>query len=163
MLGTGPKMYKEEEGPAMYADEPSGGPKAMKPDFIDIDKDGNTTESMKSASKSQGAKSISAPQNARPSKKGVPPHVKKQNSKGAKSMGPKGHTKGHETTQVYEKMNKDTYRKREAARLRRIHRRKEQPHPRVLLRESQKVLQVGRCTASTSHPASGTRRQTPSP
>ena len=89
MLGTGPKMYKEEEGPAMYADEPSGGPKAMKPDFIDIDKDGNTTESMKSASKSQGAKSISAPQNARPSKKGVPPHVKKQNSKGAKSMGPK--------------------------------------------------------------------------
>ena len=27
--------------------------------------------------------------NARPSRKGVPPHVQKQNSKGAKSMGPK--------------------------------------------------------------------------
>ena len=56
MLGTGPKMYKEE-GPAMYADKESAGPKAMKPDFIDIDKDGNTTESMKSAAKSKGPKS----------------------------------------------------------------------------------------------------------
>jgi len=56
MLGKGPKMYKEE-GPAMYADKESAGPKAMKPDFIDIDKDGNTTESMKSAAKSKGPKS----------------------------------------------------------------------------------------------------------
>ena len=88
MLGTGPKMYKEE-GPAMYADKESAGPKAMMPDFPDVDNDGNTTESIKSATQSQGAKSISAPQNARPSRKGVPPHVQKQNSKGAKSMGPK--------------------------------------------------------------------------
>ena len=91
MLGKGPsdgpKMYKEER-PAMYADEPIG-PKAMMPDFPDVDNDGNTTESIKSATQSQGAKSISAPQNARPSRKGVPPHVQKQNSKGAKSMGPK--------------------------------------------------------------------------
>ena len=83
MLGTGPKMYKEE-GPAMYADEPSG-PKAM--------------DEM---------------HNGKP---GVQQEDFKQFSKGAKSMGPKGHVKGHETTQVYEKMNKDTYRKREAARL----------------------------------------------
>ena len=83
MLGTGPKMYKEE-GPAMYADEPSG-PKAM--------------DEM---------------HNGKP---GVQQEDFKQFSKGAKSMGPKGHAKGHETTQVYEKMNKDTYRKREAARL----------------------------------------------
>ena len=113
MLGTGPEMYKEE-GPAMYADKESAGPKAMMPDFPDVDNDGNTTESIKSATQSQGAKSISAPQNARPSRKGVPPHVQKQNSKGAKSMGPKGHVKGHETTQVYENMHEDTYRKRQA-------------------------------------------------
>ena len=74
--GPGPKMYKEER-PAMYADEPIG-PKAMMPDFPDVDNDGNTTESIKSATQSQGARAISAPQNARPSKKGVPPHVKKQ-------------------------------------------------------------------------------------
>lgn len=81
MLGTGPKMYKEE-GPAMYADEPSG-PKAM--------------DEM---------------HNGKP---GVQQEDFKQFSKGAKSMGPKGHVKGHETTQVYENMHEDTYRKRQAA------------------------------------------------
>lgn len=85
MLGKepseGPKMYKEER-PAMYADETSGGPKAM--------------DEM---------------HNGKP---GVQQEDFKQFSKGAKSMGPKGHVKGHETTQVYENMHENTYLKRQA-------------------------------------------------
>ena len=68
----GSKMYGEEgpknmenvlagndqaQGPMMYGEE---GPKAMKPDFIDIDNDGDTKESMKSAAKSKGPKKYGA-------------------------------------------------------------------------------------------------------
>ena len=61
MLGTGPKMYKEE-GPAMYADKESAGPKAM--DEMHNGKPGVQQEDFKQFSK--GAKSMG------PKRKGEP-------------------------------------------------------------------------------------------